>query len=165
MHFTNYSECLIQADRYFIPKTYKTAFKLKPAWFVLDLVGQPECCISHAALTIPLIGKDGDDVINNITCSLTGTESVCVHRVYTGNVASNRIKQLKSSTKLHCLYKLTPLNPHDDLNRIVRKPTFCICEKKDADQLRGYHEADQRLCFRYFDSTIPLLPTNKISSL
>ena len=38
----------------------------------------------------------------------------------------------------------------------MRKPTFCICENKDADQLRGNCEADQRLCFRYTDSTIPL---------
>ena len=38
------------------------------------------------------------------------------------------------------------------------KPTICICENKDADQLRGNREADQRLCFRYMDSTIPLLP-------
>ena len=41
---------------------------------------------------------------------------------------------------------------------IMRKPVFCICENKDADQLRGHREADQRLCFRYTDSTIPLLP-------
>ena len=39
----------------------------------------------------------------------------------------------------------------------MRKPKFCICENKDADQLRGNREADQRLCFRYIDSTIPLL--------
>ena len=39
----------------------------------------------------------------------------------------------------------------------MRKPDFCICENKDADQLRGDREADQRLCFRYIDSTIPLL--------
>ena len=35
------------------------------------------------------------------------------------------------------------------------KPTICICENKGADQLRGNREADQRLCFRYSDSTIP----------
>ena len=29
----------------------------------------------------------------------------------------------------------------------MRKPGFCICENKDADQLRGNREADQRLCF------------------
>ena len=39
----------------------------------------------------------------------------------------------------------------------MRKPAFCIGENKDADQLRGNREADQRLCFRYMDSTIPLL--------
>ena len=37
-----------------------------------------------------------------------------------------------------------------------------ICENKDADQLRGNREADQHLCFRYLDSTIPLLPIYKI---
>ena len=35
----------------------------------------------------------------------------------------------------------------------MRKPTFCICENKDADQLCGYREADQRLCSHYTDST------------
>ena len=34
------------------------------------------------------------------------------------------------------------------------KPTICICENKDADQLRGNREADQRLSFRYTDSTV-----------
>ena len=47
----------------------------------------------------------------------------------------------------------------------MRKPAFCICENKDPDQLRGNHEADQRLCFPYKDSTIPLLPKYEISSL
>ena len=47
----------------------------------------------------------------------------------------------------------------------MRKPTFCICENKDADQLRGNREADQRLCVRYIDSTIPLLSKSEISSL
>ena len=27
-------------------------------------------------LAIPLIGKDGDDVIDSITCELTGTKSI-----------------------------------------------------------------------------------------
>ena len=47
----------------------------------------------------------------------------------------------------------------------MRKPAFCICENKDADQLRGNREADQRLFFRYTDSTISLLPKYEISSL
>ena len=43
------------------------------------------------------------------------------------------------------------------------KPTICIGENKDADQLRGNREADQRLCFRYSDSTVPLLSKYEIS--
>ena len=44
---------------------------------------------------------------------------------------------------------------------------FAFCENKGADQLRGRHTADQRLCFRYIDSTctIPLIPKSEISSL
>ena len=46
------------------------------------------------------------------------------------------------------------------MSRVMRKQTFCLCENKDA-------EADQRLCFRHIDSTIPLLYCSKseISSL
>ena len=51
------------------------------------------------------------------------------------------------------------------MSRVVRKPAFCLCENKDADQLRGNREADQRLCFRYTVSTISLLPKYEISSL
>ena len=47
---------------------------------------------------------------------------------------------------------------------LMGKPTICICENKDADQLRGNREADQRLCFRYTDSTLPHLPKSEISS-
>ena len=46
----------------------------------------------------------------------------------------------------------------------VRKPKICICEN-EADQLRGNRKADQRLCFRYLDSIVPLIPKYKISSL
>ena len=48
----------------------------------------------------------------------------------------------------------------------MRKPAFCISENisenKDADQLRSYCAADQRLCFRYIDTTIPLLSISDI---
>ena len=50
------------------------------------------------------------------------------------------------------------------LSRPMGKQTICIGENKDADQLRGNREADQRLCFRYKDSTIPLLLEYEISS-
>ena len=51
-----------------------------------------------------------------------------------------------------------------EMSRIVRKPDFCLCENKGADQLRGNREADQRLCFRYTDSTLSLLIKSEISS-
>ena len=65
------------------------------------------------------------------------------------------------STHKFCLYgELTK----EQMSLVMRKPDFGICENKDADQLRGNREADQRLCFRYTDSTIPLLPKSEISS-
>ena len=59
------------------------------------------------------------------------------------------------------------------MSLVMRKPAFSICENKDADQLCGNRTADlcgnrtadQRLYFRYKDSTIPLLPQSEISSL
>ena len=51
------------------------------------------------------------------------------------------------------------------LSRPMGKPTICIGVNKGADQLRGNREADQRLCFRYTDSTIPLLPKQNFKLL
>ena len=48
------------------------------------------------------------------------------------------------------------------MSRPMGKPTICIGENKDADQLRSNCEADQRLCFRYSDSIIPLLLKSEI---
>ena len=52
------------------------------------------------------------------------------------------------------------------MSLIMRKPDFCLCENKGADQLRSNCEADQRLCFRHTDSTIiiSLLLKTEISS-
>ena len=51
------------------------------------------------------------------------------------------------------------------MSRVMRKSDFCICENKDADQLRGNREADQHLCVHYTERTITLLPKSEISSL
>ena len=40
------------------------------------------------------------------------------------------------------------------------KPAFCICENKNADQLRSNCAADQRLCFSYTDSAMWVNPSN-----
>ena len=51
------------------------------------------------------------------------------------------------------------------LSRIIRKPAFCICVNKEADQLLKNWAADQRHCFLYIDSTIFQLPKSEISNL
>ena len=53
----------------------------------------------------------------------------------------------------------------DHMSCIMRKSDFHICENKGADQLCSNCAADQRLCFRYIDGTILLLPKSEISSL
>ena len=45
----------------------------------------------------------------------------------------------------------------------MRKQEFCLCETIGADQLCSNRTADQCLCFRYTDSTIPLLLKSEIS--
>ena len=47
----------------------------------------------------------------------------------------------------------------------MKNPLFCLCDNKGAYQLCGNLTADQRLCFPYLDSTIPLLPNPEISGL
>ena len=44
---------------------------------------------------------------------------------------------------------------HYQMSRVTRKPDFCLCENKGTDQ---------RLCFRYTDSTLSLLIKSEISS-
>ena len=46
----------------------------------------------------------------------------------------------------------------------MRKPDFGLCENEDADRLRGNGEADQRFCFRFIDSTVPLPFMSRTSS-
>ena len=47
----------------------------------------------------------------------------------------------------------------------MSKPTFCTCVNKGTDQLCSYCKADQRLYFRYMDSTTSILSESKISSV
>ena len=60
--------------------------------------------------------------------------------------------------------KLCVLNSNQYMSHVMRKLDFCICENKAADQLCSNCTADQRLCFRYTDSRIPLLLVSIISS-
>ena len=74
--------------------------------------------------------------------------------------------------KFYCLYtrdlkKRSHLEFSDKRNMscIMRKPDFCICKNKGADQLRGNRAADQGLWFSYIKSTIPLLSKYEILNL
>ena len=49
-----------------------------------------------------------------------------------------------------CLYQPSAFVSEKDLNemsRVMRKPAFCICENKGADQLHGNCADDQCLVF------------------
>ena len=81
---------------------------------------------------------------------------------YTSFMVVNKML-FSSHTKLFMIKMFTPVF-QNKMSRIVRKPDFCLGENKGADQLRGNREADQRLCFRYTDSTISLLSKSEISS-
>ena len=47
----------------------------------------------------------------------------------------------------------------------MRKPVVYISKNKAADQLCSNCTADQRLCFRFMDRTVPLLIESKIKLL
>ena len=53
----------------------------------------------------------------------------------------------------------------DKLSLVMGKLAFCMCKNKDADQQRSNCATGQRLCFRYMESTIPLLSKSEISSV
>ena len=85
-------------------------------------------------------------------------------RMCKSTLSIESFSNFRKSVKLFCFHSKIKTRTFHHMSRVVRKPAFCICENKDADQLRGNREADQRLCFRYTDCTIPLLPRSKISS-
>ena len=50
------------------------------------------------------------------------------------------------------------------MSHCIGKPTKCLGENKGADQMCSNCTADQRLCFRYTDSTICLFLQSNITS-
>ena len=120
-------------------------------------------CLLHSHFSLPLKEK----------LSLGNVESILKHvreRIENGGECS--LKEI--NTLPLCQYLLNEEEINEVTNTlplcqyfscVMRKPAFCLCENKDADQLRSDREADQCLCFRYTDSTIPLLLNSGISSL
>ena len=80
----------------------------------------------------------------NASCPRTDPLASC--KFFCGIFSS--FADLKVVTKYWTKLSQGDLHRNDvDKSRVVRKLAFCICENKDADQLRGNHEADQRLFF------------------
>ena len=86
-------------------------------------------------------------VITATICGVPNLRTLTVRGV--GKIFVNLFIKVYAVGNYECSFQ----SPHHDhMSRVVRKPDFCICENKDADQLCGYREANQRLCFRYIDS-------------
>ena len=98
--------------------------------------------------------------------SIKKKEKLFFFSVNTKYISSRELKTSTFSPVVRARENSDVFNSLDEiyLSRLLGKPTICICENKDADQLRGNREADQRLCFRFSDSTIPLLLKSEISS-
>ena len=77
-------------------------------------------------------------------------------------MCSNAGSQAAAFEQVLCVNHVTS---NSEMSLVMRKPAFCICENKDADQPRGNREADLCLYFRYTDGTIPILPKSEISSV
>ena len=102
--------------------------------------------------------------------------SFCPYRTYFGKYCSLYLKismysamdfftsRCKECAHIQRVFKKTKGISCRNLSCPVGKPTICIGENKGADQLCGNREADQRLCFRYTDSTFYRLFKTEISS-
>ena len=66
---------------------------------------------------------------------------------------------------VYCFDRTTANRTHIYISLVMRKPAFCMCENKDAHQLRSNCATDQCYCFRYTDSTTPSLPRPEITGL
>ena len=90
---------------------------------------------------------------------------ICTHAGCTKAFSNSSDRAKHQRTHLDTVSLFPILNTAQYKSRVVRKPAFCLCKNKGADQLQCNHAADQRICFCYTDSTIPFLSKSIISSL
>ena len=109
----------------------------------------------------PTVPTPSSSTTNTNSAKLKGVPQALLDKVSV-TPAIQRQPTRRQQNEIVSLRILLELEYH--MSRLMGKPTICIGENKDADQLRGNHKADQRLCFRYSDSTIPLLLKSEISS-
>ena len=86
-------------------------------------------------------------------CSaITVRGMLCYRFTSRNNIDMSEINKLTTSNRHY----------HSELSCHMGKPTICLGENKGADQFHSNCEADQRLCFRYSDSTVTHLLKSKI---
>ena len=134
----------------FVTSQYKSFFFWHCGINLLELQLVPPYGATHRHLTPPKTSLHTPSCLQGLDMQLSVPARKETHICVLWNIVCWRMRTC--SVKVY-------------LSLVMRKPAFCICETKDADQLRGNREADQRLCFRVTDSTIPLLPKSEISSL
>ena len=87
------------------------------------------------------------------SAQFSGHYDKCIHHliernkddmaVVTGNIFSNLAVQRKNAlvimliVRIGIVFRFCRFLEHYHISLCVRKPTICICENKDADQLRG----------------------------
>ena len=84
-----------------------------------------------------------------------------------GDRPLNQLQYISNTTRGNNVLLICPCNLDligYQISHIVRKPDFSLCKNIGPDQLCSNCEADQRLCFRYMDSTIPLLSKSEFLS-
>ena len=51
-----------------------------------------------------------------------------------------------------------------NMSHVMRKPVYSICEQQRRRSACASAQSDQRLCFRFLDSTVQLISISEISS-
>ena len=140
LHFVNEQKNALSAQ---------VAFVCAPCKHMSRLVGKPTICIGE--------NKGADQLRGYRKLSERAFPTKAASQLPNLHFVNEQKNALSAQVAFVCA-------PCKHMSRLVGKPTICIGENKDADQLRGNREADQRLCFRYSDSTIPLPLKSEISS-
>ena len=143
-------------ERYKAFKMLRSSTASKPTpdvltWAQLGWGRVSEIDVTHLLLTL-IQFHSASHLISQYT-------SKCIH-----TISSRMHPQTYTSPVTIGEWRSSRCRTHWELSLCVRKPTICMGVNKDADQLRGNREADQRLCFCYTDSTILPLLISKISS-
>ena len=100
-------------------------------------------CLSH-----PYLLDESNFIFRDIRCDFLFLFHFSMKFLQANRIAPDgTLRFAASQLGLFCLSMFHKKGHNAYMSSIVGKTGFCICENKDADQLRGNREADQRLCF------------------